>query len=141
LLATPDLLVTRAKTTSWRTIVSFCETLIPPPPITFTWWGAYYDVGYIFSTHVRENFQVARIVTIGCDSKEELLNLNSVFWIVTPCSVAVGYQRFGASYWLLPQHYTWSHPRRPRLEFSPPWKHQISEFKIHPNFYTVIPQK
>jgi hypothetical protein len=62
-----------------------------------------------------------------------------VFWIATPCNYVVGQQRFwrpcclhiypqdGESQDLrnvgiLPQNYTVSQPRRPRLETSPPWK-------------------
>jgi len=76
-----------------------------------------------------------------------------VLRVVTPCSDAVGYQRFGEpcclhlqggvkwiegllrkgaggevfrNVGILPQHYTASKHRRPSLEFSSPWKPQIS---------------
>jgi hypothetical protein len=44
-----------------------------------------------------------------------------VFWIVTPCSVAVGYQEDGdnkilRNVGILPQHYKVSQLRRPQLE-------------------------
>jgi len=54
-----------------------------------------------------------------------------VFWFVTPRSVVVGCQRFGGPCChhlhvaILPQHYTSSRPRRPRLQSSPPQKPQI----------------
>jgi hypothetical protein len=47
-----------------------------------------------------------------------------VFWVMTPCSVVVGYQRFRVedggskdlrSVHIIPQHYTASQPRRPRF--------------------------
>jgi len=42
-----------------------------------------------------------------------------VFWVVTPCSIVVGYQCFRG-----PQHYTASQPRRSQLEMSLLWKPQ-----------------
>jgi len=65
---------------------------------------------------------------------------------VTTCNIVVGYQRFvgpcclhpedGCSMdlWnvgILPQHYTASQPRRPRVEVSPPWKPQNSQTYIY----------
>jgi len=52
---------------------------------------------------------------------------DKVFWVVTPCTVVAGYQHFRGSMdlWnvgILPQHYTASQPRRPRLEISAPRK-------------------
>jgi len=57
-----------------------------------------------------------------------------VYWIVTPCGVAVGYHihpedegsKVLRNVGILPQHYTASQTRRPRLEFSPPCKRHIS---------------
>jgi hypothetical protein len=51
-----------------------------------------------------------------------------VFWVVMPCSVVVGYQHFGGTCCLLPQHYTVSQPGRPRLDSS----------KTH-NFNIILP--
>jgi hypothetical protein len=65
------------------------------------------------------------------------------FWVVTPSSFVIWHQRFRGSCCLhpqgedgsnnvprnvsiLPQHYTASQPRKPRLESLPPWKPQIS---------------
>jgi len=55
------------------------------------------------------------------------------FWVVTPCSVVVGYHQDlhpedGGSKVIgkvdiLPQHYMASQPRRPTFEISLPWKH------------------
>jgi len=43
-----------------------------------------------------------------------------VFWVVTPYSVAVGYQRFRGSYCVhLSQHCTAAHPRRARTQRIP----------------------
>jgi len=44
-----------------------------------------------------------------------------IFWVVTPCSDVVGYQRLGGPWWkmdvaILPYHYTVSQHRRPRHE-------------------------
>jgi hypothetical protein len=59
--------------------------------------------------------------------------------VATPYGFVVGYHRFVEPSWfnlecegppkrgILPQHYTVSQPRRPRLESSPPWKLQISQ--------------
>jgi hypothetical protein len=53
-------------------------------------------------------------------------NQVEVFWVVTLCSVTVGYRRFGEACFHGPPnlrnvgispHYTASHPRRPELEF------------------------
>jgi len=41
------------------------------------------------------------------------------FWVVTSCSVGLGYQRFWGPCWyagILPQHYTASQHRRPWLQ-------------------------
>jgi len=44
--------------------------------------------------------------------------LVELFWVMTQCSVAVGYQRFGEPCCLnMPQHYRASQSRRPRLSF------------------------
>jgi len=48
-----------------------------------------------------------------------------VFWVVTPCNA--GDSAVLRHVGILPQHYTASQPRRPRLESSLPWKHQISQ--------------
>jgi len=56
-----------------------------------------------------------------------------VFWIVTPCSVVVGYLHIQGedgdmldlrNVGILPEHYTASQLRRPRGS-SPPWRPQI----------------
>jgi hypothetical protein len=55
-----------------------------------------------------------------------------VFSVVMPCSDVTAYQHIRGGWmdlWIagiLPQHYTASQPGRPRLEFSPQWKTQIS---------------
>jgi hypothetical protein len=76
-----------------------------------------------------------------------------VFRVLTPCSIVVGYHRFGSPFcWLhpedggnmdlrnvgiVPQHYM-AQLRRLRLEYSPPWKPQISHMTYTLLFRTVV---